>query len=67
MEPRWEPVIGQAEGLLMQRIGVDAVEARELLQRIASSADVTLVEAATILATGAPHPRQAAAERASAS
>jgi AmiR/NasT family two-component response regulator len=67
MEPRWEPVIGQAEGILMQRIGVDAVEARELLQHIASSADVTLVEAATILATGVPHPHQTPAEQASAS
>jgi len=67
MEPRWEPVIGQAEGILMQRIGVDAVEARELLQRIASSADVTLLEAATILATASPQSHSATSEQASAS
>jgi AmiR/NasT family two-component response regulator len=50
MEHRWEPVIGQAEGILMQRLAVDAAEARELLHRIASTAELTLVAAAQILA-----------------
>ncbi|UXA19272.1 GAF and ANTAR domain-containing protein [Mycobacterium sp. SMC-4] len=44
-------LIGQAKGVIMQRFGIDAVQAFELLRRLSQDANVKLVEVARRLLT----------------
>lgn len=46
-------VIGQAKGMIMERYGVDAVQAFEVLRKLSQDANVPLVQVATELTTKA--------------
>ena len=50
-------VIGQAKGMIMERFGVDAMHAFELLRRLSQDSNTRLVDVATELITRGPDPK----------
>ena len=42
-------IIGQAKGMIMERYGVDAVQAFELLRKLSQNSNVPLIQVATDL------------------
>ena len=46
-------IIGQAKGMIMERYGVDAVQAFEVLRKLSQDSNVPLVEVARGLVTNA--------------
>ncbi|MEE2034866.1 ANTAR domain-containing protein [Rhodococcus chondri] len=53
-------IIGQAKGIIMERFGVDAAHAFEMLRRMSQNRNIPLVEIATRLIASGPerHPRR---------
>jgi GAF domain-containing protein len=47
-------IIGQAKGMIMERYGVDAVQAFELLRKLSQDSNVPLIQVATELVAKAP-------------
>jgi transcriptional regulator with GAF, ATPase, and Fis domain len=50
-------VIGQAKGMIMERYGIDAIQAFEMLRKLSQDSNVALVQIATELVTKAQSPR----------
>ncbi len=49
-------MIGQAKGMIMERYGVDAVQAFELLRKLSQDSNVPLIQVATDLVSQAQSP-----------
>ena len=51
-------IIGQAKGMIMERYGVDAVQAFEVLRKLSQDSNVPLIKIATDLVTSAQAPTE---------
>ncbi len=51
-------IIGQAKGMIMERYGVDAVQAFEVLRKLSQDSNVPLIKIATDLVTSAQAPAE---------